>query len=112
MSKINADIDRISGAVTAWQDCYNRYVTNLNAATPLTKRIPPDIAKLMTKEETEQSAAYLAQLQANLTEEAKVSSKLVLADFAAWRAATEAYVTEHNQMVKQNASTLFKDKIK
>lgn len=112
MSKINADIDRISGAVTAWQECYNKYVTNLNAATPLTKRIPPDIAKLMTKDETEQSAAYLTQLQANLTEEAKVSSKLVLADFAAWRAATEAYVTEHNQMVKQNSSTLFKDKIK
>ena len=112
MSKINADIDRISGAVTAWQECYNKYVTNLNAATPLTKRIPPDIAKLMTKDETEQSAAYLTQLQSNLTEEAKVSSKLVLADFAAWRAATEAYVTEHNQMVKQNASTLFKDKIK
>ena len=112
MSKINADIDRIGGAVTAWQECYNKYVTNLNAATPLTKRIPADIAKLMTKEETEKSTAYLTQLQSNLTEEAKVSSKLVLADFAAWRAATEAYVSEHNQMVKQNASTLFKDKIK
>ena len=100
MSKINADIDRIGAAVTAWQECYNRFVTNLNAATPLTKRVPADIAKLMSKEETERSTAYLTQLQANLTEEAKVSSKLVLADFAAWRAATEAYVAEHNAMVK------------
>ena len=100
MSKINADIDRIGAAVKSWQDCYNRYVTNLNQAMPLNKRIPADIAKLMTKDETERSNAYLAQLEANLTEEAKVSSKLVLADFAAWRTATENYVNEHNAMVK------------
>jgi hypothetical protein len=43
------------------------------------------------------------QLQSNLTEEAKVSSKLVLADFAAWRQATEAYVAEHNAMVKSSS---------
>jgi TPR repeat protein len=110
MSKINADIDRISAAVNNWQECYNKFVTNLNAATPLTKRIPADIAKLMTKEETAKSTAYLEQLQSNINEEAKVSAKLVLADFAAWRAATEAYVAEHNKMVKQNSSTLFKDK--
>lgn len=100
MSKINADIDRIGAAVKSWQDCYNRYVTNLNQAMPLNKRIPADIAKLMTKDETERSNAYLTQLEANLTEEAKVSSKLVLADFAAWRTATENYVNEHNAMVK------------
>jgi hypothetical protein len=76
----------------------------------LTKRIPADIAKLMTKEETAKSTAYLEQLQSNISEEAKVSAKLVLADFAAWRSTTEAYVSEHNKMVKQNSSTLFKDK--
>ncbi|UVW27733.1 sel1 repeat family protein [Massilia sp. H6] len=103
MSKINADIDRISGAVTNWQECYNRFVTSLNAAVPLTKRIPADIAKLMTKDETAASTVYLTQLQSNLTEEAKVNSKLVLADFAAWRAATEAYVAEHNAMVKSSS---------
>ncbi|MGI4719025.1 MAG: tetratricopeptide repeat protein [Janthinobacterium lividum] len=100
MSKINTDIDRIGAAVKSWQDCYNRYVTKLNEAMPLNKRIPADIAKLMTKDETERSNAYLTQLEANLTEEAKVSSKLVLADFAAWRTATENYVNEHNAMVK------------
>jgi hypothetical protein len=26
---------------------------------------------------------------------------MVLADFAAWRSATEAYVNEHNEMVKK-----------
>lgn len=101
MSKINEEIDRIGAAVKSWQDCYNKYVTNLNAAMPLTQRVPADIAKLMTRQESDASRAYLEQLQSNLTEEAKVSSKLVLADFAAWREATENYVTEHNAMVKK-----------
>jgi len=100
MSKINADIDRIGAAVKAWQECYNKYVTHLNNAMPLAKRIPADIQKLMNKEETEKSNAYLAQLQENLSEEARVSSKLLLADFDAWRTATENYVEQHNQMVK------------
>ena len=110
MSKINADIDRIGAAINTWQDCYNKYVTNLNAASPLTKRVPEDIRKLMKKDELEKSNTHLEQLQANLSEEAKVSSKLILADFEAWRKATEAYVSEHNKMVKTNSSTLFKDK--
>lgn len=102
MSKINEEIDRVGAAVTAWQNCYNKFVTNLNEASPLSKRIPADIAKLMTKEETEASHAHLARVRENLAEEAKVSSKLILADFAAWKSATEAYVSEHNAMVKNN----------
>jgi hypothetical protein len=102
MSKINEEIDRVGAAVTAWQNCYNKFVTNLNEVSPLSKRIPADIAKLMTKEETEASHAHLARVRENLAEEAKVSSKLILADFAAWKSATEAYVSEHNAMVKNN----------
>jgi TPR repeat protein len=105
MSKVNEDIDRVTKAMTAWQDCHNQFATNLNNAAPLAKRIPADLAKLMNKDEMARATAHLEQVQANLTEEARVSSKLVLADFAAWRSATEAYVNEHNEMVKATPST-------
>jgi hypothetical protein len=100
MSKQNEEIDRVSAKMTEWQECYNRAVTHLNDAAPLVKRIPPDIAKLMNKDEAERAKVYLDQVHANLAEDARVSSKLVLADFAAWRSATEAYVNEHNEIVK------------
>lgn len=100
MSKQNDEIDAIGAKMAAWQECYNGFVQNLNASSPLTKLIPKDIADLLTKDENEQAAKHLAQVQANLAEEARVSSKLVLADFAVWRDATDKYVTEHNQMVK------------
>lgn len=100
MSRTNDEIDRVSGAMTAWQACYNRFVTNLNASSPLIKRIPPDVAKLMNKEEHEKARVHLEQVQTNLSESAKVTAKMVLADFATWRSATEAWVSEHNAIVR------------
>ena len=100
MSKQNDEIEAVGARMAAWQECYNAFVQNLNDSSPLTKLIPKDIADLFTKDENEQATKHLAQVQANLAEEAKVSSKLVLADFAVWRDATDKYVTEHNQMVK------------
>lgn len=104
VSKINDEIERVSGAVTTWQNCYNKFVTNLNEASPLSKRIPQDIATLMNKQETEASHAHLERVRLNLAEEAKVSSKMIMADFAAWRSATEAYIDQHNQMLKKAKS--------
>ena len=100
LSKQNDEIEAVSAKMAAWQDCYNAYVKHLNDSSPLTKLIPKDIADLLTKDESEKANKHLAQVQANLAEEARVSSKLILADFAVWRDATDKYVTEHNQMVK------------
>jgi hypothetical protein len=74
-------------------------VSNLNAASPLSKQIPADIAKLMNLAETERAHAHLDQVQQNIAEEAKVGAKLVLADVAVWRNATEAYIAEHNAII-------------
>lgn len=104
ISKQSVDIERVTAGVATWQNCYNDYVTNLNAAMPLVKRIPADIAKLMNQAETVRAAERLALVQENLTEEARVSSKLVLADLAAWRTATEAYIKEHNAIIAAGPS--------
>jgi hypothetical protein len=101
MSKQNDEIERVSAKMKEWQDCYNGAVTHLNDVSPLVKQIPADIARLMNKDETERARVHLEQVHDNLAEEARVSSRMVLADFAAWRSATEAYVNEHNEMVKK-----------
>lgn len=101
ISKQTEEIERVSKAINNWQDCYNGFVNNLNAASPLSERIPADIAKLMNASELERAKTHLAQVQDNLSEEAKVGAKMVLADVAVWRTATEAYVAEHNAIVKK-----------
>jgi TPR repeat protein len=101
MSKVNDEIAAVAAKVQAWQQCYNGFVENINAATPLTKKIPKDISDLMTKDEMASATTYLDGVQARVIEDARVSSKLLLADYAVWRDATDAYVAEHNQMVKK-----------
>jgi hypothetical protein len=100
VSKDNQEIEAVSVRMTAWQDCYNGFVRNLNDASPLVKRIPPDVAALMNQAETEKAKRHLGDVEARIAEDAKVSSKMVLADFGAWRSATDAYVTEHNAIIK------------
>lgn len=104
ISKQSADIERVAASIATWQNCYNNYVTNLNAASPLVKRIPADIVKLMNQAETTRAAERLAQVQENLAEEARVNAKLVLADVAAWRSATDAYIKERNAIVESAPS--------
>lgn len=104
ISKTNDEIAAVTARVAAWQECYNGFVQNLNAASPLVKRIPADVVKLFNQEELDRATAYLAEVQERLAEDAKISAKLVLADFGAWRSATDAYVAEHNEIVRQGPS--------
>jgi TPR repeat protein len=104
ISKQAEEIERVSARIASWQNCFNDYVTNLNAASPLAKRIPADIVKLLNQAETARANERLALVQENLAEEARVSAKLVLADVAAWRSATDAYIKEHNAIVESNPS--------
>jgi TPR repeat protein len=104
VSKINEEITAVATRVEAWQNCYNGFVNNLNEAAPLVKRIPPDVSTLMNQQELEKARVYLDEVHARIAEDAKVSAKLVLADFSVWRSATDAYVAEHNAIIKAGPS--------
>jgi TPR repeat protein len=108
-SRQNEEIERYSAKMKTWQDCYNRYVEHLNAVTPLTKRIPDDLKKLLTKAEMEKASAHLSTVQEGLSEDAKIGARMVVADFTAWRDATDAYINQHNDIVK-NAPTPEREK--
>ncbi len=100
MSKQNDEIAAIAAKVAAWQACYNGFVENINATAPLTKKIPKDITDLMTKDEMTTSTKHLEEVYKRIVEDARVESKLFLADYNVWRDATDAYVGEHNKMTK------------
>lgn len=100
MSKVNEEIDYYGGKMKEWEACHNRWVKHLNASLPLTKRIPDDIVKLFTKDESDKATAHLKEVGERLAEDTKIAGRMVVADFDAWRAGTEAYVKEHNEMVK------------
>jgi hypothetical protein len=100
VSKDNAEIEALSNRIEVWQNCYNGFVAHLNAVSPLVSQIPKDVLGLMKQEELDKSRAHMAEVEAALAAQAKVDSKLVIADIDAWRSATNAWVNEHNEIVK------------
>lgn len=104
MSKDNQEIDRVSTNMETWQDCHNNAVKHFNATPSFAKLIPADVAALLTPDEKKQAEERLQLVHDNVNETLKVSAELVLADFSAWRSATNAWVKEHNEIVK-NAPT-------
>jgi uncharacterized protein len=100
MSRDNDEIQAVSKRVSTWQDCYNAFVVNLNDADPLSKRVPKDLWDLMNKQETEAALARIQEAQTRISADAKINSSMVLADYAAWIKATEAYVNQANANVK------------
>lgn len=104
ISKQNDEINAVGAKLEAWQTCFNGFVENLNAAKPLTKLIPKDVANLLTKEEMATATAHLEGVYSRLAEEARVSSKLIMADLSVWRNATDAYVSDYNKMISDAAA--------
>lgn len=105
VSKENEEITSVAGKVGAWQECYNGFVANMNANAAAAQRIPADIAKLLNEKELEAAQARIDSVHHGIAADASISAKLVLADFAAWRSATEAYVKEHNALVKSSSES-------
>jgi TPR repeat protein len=100
ISKTNDEIDAVGARISAWQECYNAFALHLNDVSPLIKLIPADVSALMNKQEAEQAGRYLDGVQERISGDAKVKSQMVLADFAAWRNATDAWVREHNEIIR------------
>lgn len=101
VSKLNDEIDAVSKRMTNWENCFNAAANNLNAAAPLSKKLPAEVAAVMSKEEIEKANAHLMSVQAQLAADAKIASQMALADYAVWREATNKWVNEHNRMVKE-----------
>jgi hypothetical protein len=101
VSKENEDIERYSAKMKDWEACHNRAVVHLNASLPLAKLVPQDVAPLLTKEETERVEAHLKEVGDRVAEDIKVAGNMVLADYNAWRTSTEAWVKEHNDIIKK-----------
>ena len=99
VSRDNEEIKSVSVSMTAWQECHNGFVAHLKEVSPLVKLIPVDIAKLLSEHDKAQATAHMDEVYERIAVDAQITGKLALADFTAWRDATEAYVAEHNRGV-------------
>jgi hypothetical protein len=106
VSKTNADIKSTNAAVAAWQACYNGFTENMNSALPAGKRIPPEVAVVMSEKEVQQAKLHLNNVYAAVISKAQASASAVEAQRARWETATVAAAAELNVAYERRSREL------
>lgn len=103
LSKTNDEINKLSKDIEDWKACYNRFVLNVKANMPPLKRIPADVADMMTPAEVEQAGKHLDEVYAKVVGGAQATAAAALTRQDQWRAATKQFVDAQNaEMAKRN----------
>lgn len=108
------EVKATSAAVNQWKACYNGFAKNLADAMPAGKRIPVEIADLMTDQEMNQARAHLDQVYGRVAASSRASADQTLAAYANWEKETMAYlrqksieserIVRDDQIAQQNMS--------
>ena len=97
LSRTTAEIKATSDAYAKWQACYNGFVADINGPMAPGRRIPADIAKLMTPRETEQAAVRLNDVYSSVINASQDTATRVVTQYSNWQGATERIVAIDNQ---------------
>lgn len=97
LSKTNPEIQAVNAAVQAWTACYGRFAANLNAKAPVQNTIPSKVLDLMNNDEFTRASAHIGKVYTAIADQAQLSADNVTKTVAAWRQATEQYVTDYNK---------------
>jgi TPR repeat protein len=95
-STTRGEVLATSKAMNDWRACYNGFVRNLDDAMPAGKRIPVDIADLMTDQEMNQARAHLDQVYSRVAANSKAGADRTLAAYGSWHNETMAYMRQKN----------------
>lgn len=100
ISTSSADIRATEKAYLAWQLCYKKFIAHLDSVKPLGKRIPADIARLMTPREAAQAVAHLNDVYGAINaQENKRAASIGLA-YAEWERASDDSIRAANRARK------------
>lgn len=97
VSITNAEVKAATAAIAAWYACHDAFVVKLNASLPAGKAIPPDVAIVMSEQETQQAISHLDKVYAGVSRKAEENAAAILARRDKWQLATVAYVNDKNK---------------
>ncbi|MDB5961059.1 MAG: hypothetical protein JWP59_2353 [Massilia sp.] len=92
-SDIRVDAVKVVKSYEAYRGCYNNYVEKLFGDLPTARRIPADVALLMSEDEFEQAARHIDKLVASTVADLQRISAPVLAERDRWVERSVAYIT-------------------
>lgn len=96
VSKTNEEIQATMDSYKAWSACYNGFVNDLQGPLAPARRIPADLAVLMTEAEQNAATEHIAVVTNAATAKVGSGAKDIIARYDSWEKATKAYADEHN----------------
>ena len=96
-SETKRAVTEVGDAYNAYIACYNGFVDNLSAAMPAGKRIPEEVALLMSEEELTQARAHLTKVYMDAAARGKAVADATLARNALWTKDTSEYLANQNR---------------
>jgi TPR repeat protein len=107
VSKSNEEINRLQAEIAQWETCYNDFVASVNQVAPGAKRIPADVARLMSPREVELAAAHVDDATVSVISRRQAEALAITGDRDAWFTSTQEYVASAN--AKTEADKRFMD---
>jgi TPR repeat protein len=92
-SETKRAVTAMSATSDAYTACYNAFIENLESALPAGKRIPEEVALLMSEQELNQAREHLVKVYAAVAARGKLSADQVVAKRAEWMIKTTDYLT-------------------
>jgi hypothetical protein len=85
-------VTAMSASSDAYTVCYNAFIENIESAMPPGKRIPEDVALLMSDQELNQSREHLGKVYAAVAARGKLAADQTVARREEWMAKTTDYL--------------------
>lgn len=103
-SDIRVDAIKVVKSYEAYRVCYNDYVEKLFGDLPTARRIPAELAMLMSEDEFEQARQHIDNLVAGTVADMRRSSAPVLAERDRWVERSIAYLS--TQEIRRQTATI------
>ncbi|WP_051293468.1 sel1 repeat family protein [Pseudoduganella violaceinigra] len=101
-----AQIKEVQAQMDAWMVCYQAFSKGLQEALPAGKRIPLDVAKLMSLGELQQARATMDKAYAQVDADARQQGSAVLAAHEAWYGRVDADQKKRQLDIEQQKKLL------
>jgi TPR repeat protein len=109
-SQTKRDIRAVSAAFDAYTACYNGFIDNLENGIPPAKRIPMDVALLMSEPELGVAAEHLGKVYAEVAARGKLTASQAVAQRGQWMEQTTAYLSTESNRWQQRIADMDRER--
>ena len=97
----DVEIVALKKKLSEWRTCYAGFVTNIGDSLPAGKRIPADVAIVMSEDELQQTRSHLDVVYKSVMDQSRNDAVASAVAIEQWRFAAEKTLAAHNSSLRE-----------